>query len=110
MCIRDRDYIPPMLSVMDLREISYREWEYLLDELILYSGYAVSSTHLDVYKRQSELSVKLGEIDQAIDYFQEFVQLAPNDTDRFILKYRIYQARGSAIEDQIKILEDYKRH
>ena len=33
------DYIPPMLSVMDLREISYREWEYLLDELILYSGY-----------------------------------------------------------------------
>lgn len=91
-------------------EIYRKNGQYEEARELLLQAYDYSPSSRRIVYRLSELSVKLGEIDQAIDYFQEFVQLAPNDTDRFILKYRIYQARGSAIEDQIKILEDYKRH
>lgn len=91
-------------------EIYRKNGQYEEAREFLLQAYEYSPSSRRIVYRLSELSVKLGEIDEAIDYFQEFVQLAPNDTDRFILKYRIYQARGSAIEDQIKILEDYKRH
>ena len=40
-----------------------------------------------------ELSIKLGEFVQAVEYYKEFVRVAPNDSGRFILKYKIYDAQ-----------------
>ena len=48
------------------------------------------------------------EFDEAVEYYSEFVNAAPNDTSRYILKYEIYKGRGSSLEDQIAILEEYK--
>ena len=40
-----------------------------------------------------ELSIKLGEFVQAIEYYKEFVQIAPKDTGRYVLQYKLYVAQ-----------------
>ncbi len=61
-----------------------------------------------VIYRLVELSIKMGEFDEALNYYKKFVEISPNDNSRYILKYKIYRARRSAIEEQIAILQDYK--
>ena len=43
-----------------------------------------------------------------MDYYTEFAEVAPHDNSRYILKYKIYRARRSPLQDQIAILEEYK--
>lgn len=62
-----------------------------------------------VIYRLVELSIKMGEFDEALNYYKKFVEISPNDNSRYILKYKIYRARRSPIEEQIAILQDYKR-
>ena len=61
-----------------------------------------------VIYRLVELSIKMGELDEALNYYKKFVEISPNDNSRYILKYKIYRARRSPIEEQIAILQDYK--
>ncbi len=60
-----------------------------------------------VYK-MTEIAVKMKDFDDAVELYKEFVRLAPHDLGRYVLKYEIYKGRGSSIEDQIAILEEYK--
>lgn len=60
-----------------------------------------------VYK-MVEVAVKLQDFDEAVDLYKEFIKIAPHDLGRYVLKYEIYKGRGSSIEDQIAILEEYK--
>lgn len=60
-----------------------------------------------VYK-MTEVAVKLQDFDEATDLYKEFVKIAPHDLARYVLKYKIYKGRGSSVEDQIAILEEYK--
>lgn len=55
-----------------------------------------------------ELSIKLGEFVQAVEYYKEFVRVAPNDSGRFILKYKIYDAQEVSLEERIHVLEEFK--
>ncbi len=57
-----------------------------------------------------ELSLKLGDLLKAIDYYREFVQVAPQDTGRYILQYKIYEAQDVSLEERIAVLEELKRH
>ncbi len=57
-----------------------------------------------------EIATRMKDFPEAISLYQEFVKAAPSDQSRFILKYQIYRARGSSLEDQIKTLEEYKSH
>ena len=61
-----------------------------------------------VIYRLVELAIKMGNFDEAIDYFNQFVEISPNDNSRYILKYKIYRGRRSPIKEQIAILEEYK--
>lgn len=61
-----------------------------------------------VIYRLVELSIKMGEFDEALNYYKKFVEISPNDNSRYILKYKIYRARRSPIDEQIAILQDYK--
>ena len=61
-----------------------------------------------VIYRLVELAIKMGNFDEAIDYFNQFVEISPNDNSRYILKYKIYRGRRSPIQEQIAILEEYK--
>lgn len=56
-----------------------------------------------------ELSIKMGEIVQAIEYYKEFVQIAPKDTGRYILQYKLYEAQDVSLEERIAVLEEFKK-
>ena len=56
-----------------------------------------------------ELCIKLEETVQAVEYYKEFVQVAPTDTRRFILQYRLYEAQDVSLEERIAVLEEYKK-
>lgn len=58
----------------------------------------------------AEVATKMHDFEEAIDLYKEFVKLAPRDLSRYILKYQIYRERGSSVEDQIVILEEYKSY
>ncbi len=55
-----------------------------------------------------EVAVKMGDFDEAVELYKEFIKAAPHDLGRYVLKYEIYRGRGSSVEDQIAILEEYK--
>ena len=56
-----------------------------------------------------ELSIKMEEYVQAIEYYKEFVQIAPKDTGRYILQYRLYEAQEVSLEERIAVLEEFKK-
>lgn len=75
---------------------------------ILEIAYKRSPDSKTVLYRLSELCIRLGDFDAALDYFTEFTEVSPADNSKYILKYKLYRARKSPIEDQIEILERYK--
>ncbi len=56
-----------------------------------------------------ELSIKMNDIVQAVEYYKEFVRVAPGDTGSYILLYKIYEAQDVSLEERIKVLEELKR-
>lgn len=75
---------------------------------ILNMAYDCSPIGRMIVYRMVEVAVKLGNFEEAIELYKEFIKIAPHDLGRYVLKYKIYQGRGSSIEDQIAILEEYK--
>ena len=59
--------------------------------------------------RLSSLALKTGNVDEAIDFYDEFVQLAPKDPNRHILRYQILRAQRAPLEQQIEALEEFKK-
>jgi tetratricopeptide (TPR) repeat protein len=57
-----------------------------------------------------EVSIKTGEFVQAMEYYKEFVQVAPNDPGRYILQYKLYEDKDVSLEERIEVLEEYKKH
>ena len=57
-----------------------------------------------------ELSIKLGDIVNAIEYLKEFKQVAPRDPGRLILKYKLYTAEEVSLEERIEVLEELKQY
>ena len=60
--------------------------------------------------RMAEVAVKMGNFEEAIELYKEFVKIAPHDLNKYILKYQIQRGRGVALADQIAILEEFKTH
>ena len=56
-----------------------------------------------------ELSIKMEEYVQAIEYYKEFVQVAPKDSGRYILQYKLYEAQDVSLEERISVLEELKK-
>lgn len=56
-----------------------------------------------------ELCIKTDDIIGAIEYYKEFVQLAPTDNGKFILQYKIYEAQEVSLEERIAVLEELKK-
>ncbi len=63
-----------------------------------------------VLYKMTEVAIRMGNLDEAISLYQDFVKVAPHDQSRFILKYQIYRDHGYSLEDQIKVLKEYKTH
>lgn len=62
-----------------------------------------------IISRLCSLALKTGNIEEAIDYYDDFMQLAPKDPNQYILKYQILRAQRAPIEQQIEALEEYKK-
>ena len=62
----------------------------------------------NILYRLIEVSLKMGDIDEAMEFYEEFLEVAPNDNTQYILKYKIYKARRASLNEQIQILEEYK--
>ncbi|MDO4322957.1 MAG: hypothetical protein Q4C61_10565 [Lachnospiraceae bacterium] len=74
---------------------------------LLLRAYRRSPVGRTVLYRLVEVTTELQQYDEAIEYYTEYVQAAPHDNNRYILKYKIYRGRGSSIEELIAILEEY---
>ncbi|MCR5675367.1 MAG: hypothetical protein K6G16_06635 [Lachnospiraceae bacterium] len=57
-----------------------------------------------------ELSIKLQDIVHAVEYFKEFVRIAPHNTSRYILQYKLYVAQDVSLEERIAVLQEFKKH
>ena len=76
-------------------------------KILLLRAYRRSPVGRTVLYRLVECCIKLRQFDQAIEYYSEYVQAAPHDNNKFILKYKIYRGRGASLEEQIDILKEY---
>lgn len=95
-----------LCTISDLYKIN-RRYEDSRDILLLaYEKHA--GGRLIVYSL-CELSIKLEEYVQAIEYYKEFVQLAPKDSGRYVLQYKLYEAQEVSLEERIAVLEELKK-
>ncbi len=74
---------------------------------MLLKVYRRSPVGKSVLYRLVEVTIGLKQFDEAIEYYSEYIQAAPHDNNRFILKYKIYKGRGSSVDEQIEILKEY---
>lgn len=95
-----------LCTISDLYKINRRYQESKDVLLLAYEKHP--SGRLIVYSL-CELSIKMEEYVQAIEYYKEFVQIAPRDTGRYILQYRLYEAQEVSLEERIAVLEEFKK-
>ncbi len=95
-----------LCTISDLYKINRRFQE---SKDILLMAYEKHPTGRLIIYSLCELCIKMGEYDQASEYYKEFVQIAPRDTGRYVLQYRLYEALDVSIEERIAILEEFKK-
>ena len=95
-----------LCTISDLYKINRRFQE---SKDILLLAYEKHPTGRLIVYSLCELSIKMEEYVQAIEYYKEFVQIAPKDTGRYILQYRLYEAQDVSLEERIAVLEEFKK-
>jgi len=76
---------------------------------VLFMAYDRAPNSRKTVYRLGTLALKINDIEEASDCYEEFVKLAPKDPNQFILKYKILKARRASLADQIDALEEFKR-
>jgi tetratricopeptide (TPR) repeat protein len=71
-------------------------------------AYHRASIGKNILYRLVEVSLKLGQVSEAVEFYQEYREVAPNDNTQYILKYKILKEKKAPLAEQIKVLEDYK--
>ncbi len=71
-------------------------------------AYHKASIGKNILYRLIEISLKMKDINEAEEFFDEYRQVASNDTTQYILQYKIAKAKDISINEQIRILEEYK--
>lgn len=77
---------------------------------VLKYAYKRSGGGKTILYRLTELSVKVGDLDGARQYEEEFEESSPNDSSKYILQYKIMRREGAPLDEQIKVLKEYKDH
>ncbi|MBO6240468.1 MAG: hypothetical protein J6O61_06445 [Butyrivibrio sp.] len=96
-----------LCMISDLYKIN-RRYEESRDVLLM--AYDRHPTGRAIVYSLCELAIKMGEFVQAVEYYKEFVRIAPRDTGRYILQYKLYEAQDVSLEERIAVLEEYKKH
>ena len=95
-----------LCTISDLYKIN-RRYEDARDMLLL--AYERRPGGRTICYSLCELSIKMEEYVQAIEYYKEFVQVAPKDPGRYILQYKLYEAQDVSLEERIAVLEELKK-
>lgn len=96
-----------LCTISDLYKIN-RRFEESRDVLLM--AYDRYPTGRAIVYSLCELAIKMGEFVQAVEYYKEFVRIAPRDTGRYILQYKLYEAQEVSLEERIAVLEEFKKH
>lgn len=99
--IKDNNFL---CLVADAYEISHRYQEAKKALLIAYEN---TNAGRQLAYRLCLISIKTNEFSEAKEFYKDFVEMAPRDTTRYILKYKMAKAQNAPIEKLIRILEEY---
>lgn len=75
---------------------------------ILLMAYDRSPIGRMIIYRLAEVAIKMGDYDAATEYYDEFVEIAPHDDMKYVLRYAIKKGQGASFDELIAILEEYK--
>ena len=95
-----------LINVSDIYE---KNKEYQKSYDVLSIAYHRAEGSRKVIYHLCTLAIKTGNVDEAIDYYDDFMQIAPKDPNQFILRYQILRAQRAPIEQQIEALEEFKK-
>ena len=90
-------------------EIYEYNGEYQKSRDILFVAFDRSPGSRKIAYRLGLLALRINDIEEAADCYEEFVKLAPKDPNQYILKYRILRAQNAPLSEQIEALEDFKK-
>ena len=93
----------------NVSEIYEKNKEYQKGYDILSLAYRHAEGSRKIIGRLCTLALKTGNVDEAIDYYDDFIQTAPKDPNQYILRYQILRAQRAPVEQQIEALEEYKK-
>lgn len=99
--IKDNNLLNLMADVYELNN------NYEAAKKVLLTAYDNTSTGRHIAYKLCLLSIKTKDFAAAKDYYEDFVEMAPRDTSRYVLKYRMAKAQEKPIEELIVILEEY---
>lgn len=99
--VKDNNFL---CLVADAYEALYR---YEDAKKVLLMAYENTNAGRHLAYRLCLISVKTKEFDEAMEFYEDFVEMAPRDTSRYILKYKMTKAKNAPVEKLIKILEEY---
>ncbi|MBO5502968.1 MAG: hypothetical protein J5969_00650, partial [Lachnospiraceae bacterium] len=94
-----------LCQISDLYKVNHR-FEESRDILLL--AYDRYPTGRQIVSSLCDLELRLGEYVQALQYYNEFVQIAPRDPGRYMLQYKIYKAQSVSLPEQIAVLQKLK--
>ena len=95
-----------LCTISDLYKINRR---YKEAKDILVQAYEKNPGGRTIIYSLCELCIKTDDVVGAIEYYKEYVQLAPMDSGKFILQYKIYEAQDVSLEERIAVLEELKK-
>ena len=95
-------------SLMLVGEIYQQTGRYEDSKELLLMAYDRSPIGKKIIYRLAEIAIEAKQFEEAQEYYDEFVEIAPHDTLKYVLRYRMSQAKGEPLSAQIAILSELK--
>lgn len=83
--------------------------DYQKSQEILMTAYERAPESKKIVYRLAVLALKLGDLQEALACYEEFVEMAPKDPNQYILRYKILKEKGEPVQKQIEALEEFKK-
>ena len=96
-----------LCRVSDVYKINRR---YEDSKRILELAYAKNPYGRQIIFSMCELELKLGNYVRALQLYNEYINVAPRDTDRYVLQYKLYKEQNVSVNERIAVLEEMARH
>ena len=95
-------------DLVKIGEVYEKAGRYEDSREILLNAYDNSPIGRTILYKLAEIAVKMNDMESAREYYNEFIEIAPHDNQRYVLKYHIAKGEGATNEELISILEEFK--